>query len=100
MDCKLCNPKSDDWNICQTCSHELNPFIYYMGEITGDSGWMNFDAVLFPCDKDHIRIIRAFFCGQQANFDVTDEGMIIRIEMPIYRPLTMGEQSKNNQAAS
>ena len=91
MDCKLCDPDTEDWNVCENCTHSLYPLTNYMDCITGDTGWNDFDAVLYPCDKDHIPIIRAFFCGMQACFNVTDEGMIICTDKPIYRIMTMQE---------
>ena len=71
-----------------------------MSDLTGDAGWDAFDAPLYPCDKDHIRIIKAFFCGMQIPFSVTDEGIIARVSTPIYRPTTMEEQSYEEQQAT
>ena len=92
MDCKICNPTAEDWNICETCGHDLYPLRYSMREITGDSDWTAaYDALLLPVDVDHVKIINSFFCGMQVPFAVSENRLITRTEKPIYRPLTMDE---------
>ncbi|MCP3669390.1 MAG: hypothetical protein GY814_02920 [Gammaproteobacteria bacterium] len=92
MECQICENEKTE-SVCATCSHQLGAFQHFMTELTGQS-WHSNLVLCLPLDPDYVKIAQAFFCGMQIPFNVDKNRYIIHVDYPIYRPLTMEEQSR------
>ena len=86
MDCQICNPSTDDFNYCEKCADELRGLQEAMADITGESGWFDFPALLLPIDcLDHRKMVTAYFYGAQIPYKVNEKRHIEATDRPFYR---------------
>ena len=81
MDCKICNPKTEDENVCENCMEINEGFRRHLQEITGyklDHGWeLNLNDF-----GDHVGwFLYGCYFGAKEPFAV-DSNQVIRIDKP------------------
>ena len=73
MECKICNPKTQDENICDYHQRLLQPLADWMSEVTGDSRWDDIDVLKWDITGTDIDKIGGFLAGAQMPVAVTLE---------------------------
>jgi len=65
MDCKICNPGTQDDNICDYHARLLQPMMEWMSDVTGDSSWNDIEALKQDITGTDIDKVSGFLAGAQ-----------------------------------
>lgn len=84
MDCKICDPAIDDWNVCLQCGYELAGAAEWMDELTGE-GFSDDNELFLDLSTGYDKYLNSFFAGAQMPFRAQSPGKgVVRINSPLF----------------